>query len=257
MNTTIIICAIISTIAIAGIIIYAHKHYQLHKSIIFLGIAGFFVGSQIIEKIVLMLTLRPSKTGDIALMHTHPWAYIVYGAFAAAFFEETTRLILLRPVAKKRQLTINDGISYGIGHGGIEFILLRLSTLIITLIAYQTIQQGKSTLPSSIIKIVTAQTTSSVIVSMIETILAFITQILLSYLVFQAIKTRKYSYYGYAMCFHFLMDTPVGMYQTGIMTNIYAYIIILTIVTLLTYATARIIYNKNSQIESQLSNKPL
>ena len=54
---------------------------------------------------------------------SRPWLYYVYAALAAAVFEETGRLIAMKFWMKK-WLDFPNALMYGIGHGGVEAILL-------------------------------------------------------------------------------------------------------------------------------------
>ena len=54
---------------------------------------------------------------------SRPWLYYVYAALAAAVFEETGRLIAMKFWMKK-WLDFPNALMYGIGHGGVEAILI-------------------------------------------------------------------------------------------------------------------------------------
>ena len=54
---------------------------------------------------------------------SRPWLYYVYEALAAAVFEETGRLIAMKFWMNK-WLDFRNALMYGIGHGGVEAILI-------------------------------------------------------------------------------------------------------------------------------------
>ena len=60
-------------------------------------------------------------TGNVLLDNI--WLYAIYGGLAAGLFEETGRLAAMGLCMKKR-LDKQNAIMYGIGHGGIEAILI-------------------------------------------------------------------------------------------------------------------------------------
>jgi uncharacterized membrane protein YhfC len=108
-----------------GLAIWAKVRYKKAFSFLplLLGAAGFFV-FQIIIRVSILLPLVQSSAWFKAAIKA-PGATWVYGAIlclTAGLFEEPVRFLVYSILKKKRQFP--DGLSYGIGHGGIEAIVL-------------------------------------------------------------------------------------------------------------------------------------
>ena len=68
-----------------------------------------------------MLGADPTQSA----IYKNPVLYILYGGFAAGIFEETARLLCFKSFIRVgNNESIYTGISYGLGHGGIEAILI-------------------------------------------------------------------------------------------------------------------------------------
>lgn len=85
------------------------------------GIVIFIVFSQILEKIVHFIVLSP--TGTELKWSSNPYLFALYGGLAAGIFEEIGRYFAFK-VWLKNNHQFNDGLSYGLGHGGIEAIFI-------------------------------------------------------------------------------------------------------------------------------------
>jgi uncharacterized membrane protein YhfC len=59
----------------------------------------------------------------------HPWLFGMYGGMAAGLFEEMGRFLLFTRLLKKYH-DYRSGISFGIGWGGIEAIVLMLAAMV-------------------------------------------------------------------------------------------------------------------------------
>lgn len=108
-----------------GLAIWAKVKYKKAFSFLplLLGVVGFTL-FQIIIRVNFMLPLIQNSIwfkSNIAL----PWVQWLYATFlciTAGLFEEPVRFLAFTILKKKRQYP--DGLSYGIGHGGIEAILI-------------------------------------------------------------------------------------------------------------------------------------
>jgi uncharacterized membrane protein YhfC len=157
----------------------------------------------------------------------NPWIYAIYGGLAAGIFEETGRLAAFKFFIKKHRQW-KDGLAYGIGHGGIEAIILAGVGAINNLIYSLSINKGNfdaligSKLPSE----TAMQLKNSLInthwtlffISGIERCFAIAIQIGLSILVIYAVRNRKYVYYLLAILIHALIDFPAALVQKGVLT---------------------------------------
>lgn len=105
-----------------------------------LGAATFFVFQIVIRIPILQLVLGEMTWYSIFSM-TQPVLYALFLGATAALFEEGGRWIVMRAFMKKKR-SIKDGIAFGIGHGGIEAVLLVGINAVALLIIY-----GPSTTP--------------------------------------------------------------------------------------------------------------
>ena len=82
-----------------------------------------------------------SESNNINLALVQPIIYSLYGGLMAGIFEETGRYFSFKWFLKKEN-RIQDGVSYGIGHGGIEAMLIVGTTYLNNLIFSILINQG-------------------------------------------------------------------------------------------------------------------
>ncbi|MDD3252132.1 MAG: YhfC family glutamic-type intramembrane protease [Lachnospiraceae bacterium] len=88
----------------------------------FLGCATFFLFALVLEQ--LLHTLVIFKLGPVSeALKNNIWLYALYGGLAAGVFEETGRYLAMRFFLKKN-LTKENALMYGAGHGGMEAILI-------------------------------------------------------------------------------------------------------------------------------------
>lgn len=203
--------------------IYAYKKYHISFKVLFIGVMVFIVFSQILEK--LMHTAVLEKTSIIM----HPYAYALYGAAAAAVFEEFGRFIAFKFVLKKAR-EWKDGLSYGIGHGGIESILIGgfsyINFLIYSLmINSKTFDKLYNKVPEATLNqirdVLVNGKSYNFILGGFERIFAFALQIALSILVLYSIKSGKFIYFILALAVHFAVDFPAGLFQTGTLSALW------------------------------------
>ncbi|MGL4373111.1 MAG: YhfC family glutamic-type intramembrane protease, partial [Turicibacter sp.] len=104
------------------LLIWVRKKYQASLLSFFVGMIAWVVAVQILEAPVHLYFLSANEITSNFLF-TNPIAYMLYGGLMAGVFEETARLVCFKFLLKK-QNRIQDALSYGIGHGGVEAVLL-------------------------------------------------------------------------------------------------------------------------------------
>ncbi|TYR80494.1 YhfC family intramembrane metalloprotease [Priestia megaterium] len=119
--TMMVVSGILSLLTPVILAIYFKKRYQMKWKPLMLGVVSFVLFSQVIGNSVNLYILNINGTTSKLL--DNPFLYALYGGFSASFFEEVGRFILILFLLKK-YLDWKDGISYGIGHGGIEAVLV-------------------------------------------------------------------------------------------------------------------------------------
>ena len=103
-----------------------------------LGAAGFFVMQILIRSPI--LGALAANSGFVAFSQLHPWAFSFGLAVSAALFELAGRLAVA--LLMKKRLTCSRALAAGMGHGGIEAILIVGLTYINNLVYMVMIQTG-------------------------------------------------------------------------------------------------------------------
>ena len=126
-----------------------HKRTGAKASSLFIGAAAFVVFAIILENICHWLVLYGSGS-CAACMQSNLWAYGLYGALAAGVCEETGRLCAFKLFFKKKDDRC-ESVMYGIGHGGVESVLVSGLTMIsyIAISAIINLSGGMRALPFS------------------------------------------------------------------------------------------------------------
>lgn len=203
---------------------YYRRKEQLSLKVAVAGMATFIIFAMILERILhtYLLTINPT---------TQQWlsgtaAYVLYGSLAAGLFEEGGRFLVFRFLLKSRR-SWSDGLAFGLGHGGIEAILLGGTTTIQNIIFALSLNAGTleqslaGTVPPEIIAGIKATllTTSPFLflVSGVERMMALIMQISLSLLVLYGVRTERIRYLFWAIGLHALFDIPAGLFQKQVL----------------------------------------
>lgn len=183
-------------------------------STFFIGAATFIVAALMLEQAFHFVVLK--LTGNILLDNI--WLYAIYGGLAAGLFEETGRLVAMRFCMKKR-LDKQNAIMYGIGHGGIEAILIAGLSGISNIISAILVNSGM--LPTILESVGDAGqaeaaytqlsalwTTPAYLFYMsgLERISAVMIHISLSYMVYFSVKNKKTGWFIVAIAIHALVD---------------------------------------------------
>lgn len=227
---------VVSVIGPLLLLAWVRKKYSASMLSFFVGMIAFYLAVMVLETPInsYLLTLNPTTS---KFLTSNPIVFALFGGLMAGLFEETARLISFKFFLKK-QTRIQDGLAYGIGHGGIEAILLVAMTNLNNIIIGNLInQQALQTLglPQELETMITTQLvqTPSVMfyVGGIERLLTLVVHIALSLIVFKAVKERRYAYYGLAILLHMMLNIPAALYQYGIL-NVWlveAYVLVFAI----------------------------
>lgn len=218
-------------ITIPVVLIVAWKMYTKRSLVPFwVGVMVFIAFSRMLEMIPHSLFLLSSYPVSKAI-NGNVVLYVIYAATVAALFEETGRYLAFRFVLTKHP-NKETAVTYGIGHGGIECILVLGVTYIQyyaygqlinngsmdkMLSAYKDSSQSVDAL-NQLITNIKGVTQMTCYMADLERISAMMVQVALSILVFQAVYVagKKYMYWV-AVALHFLMDVPAALYQKGVL----------------------------------------
>lgn len=226
-----IVCMAISAIISIGLpitlfVVFYKKHGAKLLPMI-MGILGFVLFALILERSINVMVLNKFALTE------KPFLYVIYGIFMAGIFEETARFISFK-IIKKKYTGIETGLAYGIGHGGIESILLVGLTMINTIIFSIMINTGNietitRKLQNATLNEVNVQITAlltiapySFLIGGMERIFAIGVQLSLSIIVYHSVYGKnKLWLYPFAILLHAIADIPAMLMKIGIIKNIY------------------------------------
>lgn len=195
------------------LLMVVHKKTKARMAMAVIGAATFFLFAMVLEQILHAVVLGVGGeriTGNI-------WIYGLYGGLAAGLFEEVGRFVAMR-FAMKKQLNLPNALMYGVGHGGIEAILIVGLASVSNLVTSIMINAGtleaslgaldQATKEATLTQLSALWTTPSYqfFLSGIERIVAVTLHIALSVLVFQAVKLGKKRYWFLAFAIHAGVD---------------------------------------------------
>lgn len=178
-----------------------------------IGAITFILFALILERFLHGIML--STFGNTLLTNT---AFIaIYSGLAAGIFEETGRLVAMKTVMKKN-LTKENALMYGVGHGGIESIIIVGLTYISNLVTSIMINAGtlgpmlekldEDTRAQTIagLAVLAKVTPTDFYLAGVERVIAITLHIGLSYLVYRAVKNNKYGLFVLAILIHAVID---------------------------------------------------
>ena len=100
---------------------WAVKKHKANLSTILIGAAVFVVFALVLESLVHQIVLKGERG---AAIQGNILYYALYGGLMAGLFEETGRFVAMKFLLKKQPTAPKAGVSYGLGHGGAEMMLL-------------------------------------------------------------------------------------------------------------------------------------
>lgn len=184
----------------------------------FFGAGVFFVFAMFLEQLLHMaVLLKPGAVSEA--LKQNIWLYAVYGGLAAGIFEETGRFLCMK-FLMKRNLTRENALMYGAGHGGFEAMLLLgvasvnnlVNSLFLNSGAFAEALSADVDLEMALEAVSPLATIPSwqFFLGGAERLMAMALQIALSLLVFQAVKERRSRYlYLVAVFIHAAVNTLV------------------------------------------------
>jgi uncharacterized membrane protein YhfC len=216
------VSALLAALFPVAIFLICRTRMMLSMRNILTGAAVFFLFAGVLERALHFYVLKANPV-TAAWFPLHPVAYALYGCLAAGLFEETGRYFGMRYFVKSSG---NPGtaVAYGIGHGGIEAILigslsaaggLVLGVLINSGLLESAV--GRAPDADKLMQLkanLQALTVTTVAMGTLERLIALLIQIGLSLIVWRAVETRRLSILALAIFLHALIDFPAGLAQT-------------------------------------------
>jgi len=220
------VSAIISIGLPVGFFIFIYKKYNAKFLPMIIGAIAFTIFVLVLETSVHTIVFKMYP------LREKPFVYILYGTLLAGIFEETARLISFK-ILKKKYTGIETGLSYGIGHGGIEAVLIVGVSMITTIIFSILINTGNTEAITGKLQgetLIQIETQINAIlitppymflISGVERIFAIILQISLSVIMFYSVFCKgKIWLFPSAILLHAIVDIPAAAMQVNIIQNI-------------------------------------
>jgi len=215
-TSVIVACAISLVICFAmpigSLLVMSSRKHRIVRPF-FVG-ALTFVLSQVVTRIPLITFVLPTMNWYIRLS-LDPVANGLFLGFTAGLFEEFGRFLLIRLLLKKNRRYV-DGIAFGLGHGGIEAILITGVSLLNLLVLFISINSGtfdalmartNAATANAVYQQCLAATPLNMALAGIERILAVILHIGLTMIVMTGIKIGKpWRFLAAAILVHTLID---------------------------------------------------
>ena len=215
--------ATISTLIITFIIPFGVLGYLIvnnRKYLLAFGCGVLtFVVFQVLTRIPLLQLYLPNLTWYFKLVYEYPILHAVFLGLSAALFEELGRYILMSLLMKKKR-SFKNALFFGLGHGGVEAILMVGINTLLILIYYK----GISGQPLMML------------LAGAERLSAMTFHVLWSIMVMFTIKEKRPIYLLLAILTHFLLDTGV------VLTQLVGIDIVIIEIGLLLFAVLAFIY---------------
>lgn len=187
----ILICFVLP---IGGTVMLAHRKKGVGKAFLF-GMLAFIV-SQLLLRLPLLQYVLPQYAW-FAVLQLNPWRYGVFLGLTAGLFEETARWLAVRLFLKEKT-DMEHGLSFGLGHGGVEAMLFAGIQFVSMLFLLITGRGGL--LPVS---------AGTVFISGLERLSAITFHAGASLLVMHGVRRKKAGYLAAAILLHTLLDAAV------------------------------------------------
>lgn len=213
-NLVAIVCILIFSFVLPiGLFIFWKIRTKANWSAFFIGCGTFVLFALILEQLLHTTVLTIAGDG----LRNNLWLYALYGGLAAGLFEETGRFVAMK-FWMKRTLSRENAVMYGIGHGGIECMLVVGMTYISNLVMALMINSGGLQALTGMMDEATAQTFQTAVEQLctlpawqfymagVERISAVLLHIGMSYLVYRAVRESRIRYYAAAVGVHFAVD---------------------------------------------------
>lgn len=189
------------------------------------GLKPFFVGalvfliSQVFMRIPLIQYILPKIDWYSIMIVFHPMIYCIFLGITAGLFEEVGRFLGFK-LALKDKRTWFDGLSFGIGHGGMEAMIISGVSNIQNLVILISLNAGsydsrKFGIAEEKIRGLFETTTSmNVLLGGIERVFAILIHVGLTLLILYGINQRKNIYLYLAILIHGTIDTAAAILAT-------------------------------------------
>ena len=190
---------------------------KIHIIPVLVGAGVFFLFQMILR--IPALQIAASVSPAFQQFVSSPILGGLFLGLTAGIFEEFGRYIGYRTLLKRRSAW-KDGVAFGLGHGGIEAILLVGLGYVNNLLYAMVINSGKWDTIAAVLPPETAQQVYTALVNTpahmfliggVERIFAMTVQVALSILVLYGIRKRRFGYVLLAVALHCVLDSPLAL----------------------------------------------
>lgn len=219
-ETSLVICFIINIFICFGIPIGALIYLIVTKKkavkSFFVGVAIFLI-FQVFTRIPILQYVLPKMDWYNIMSTNHPIIYGLFLGITAGLFEEIGRFLGFKIGLKKNRRWI-DGFAFGMGHGGIEAMVIVGSAYINYLSILISLNNGSfdatkvGMSEESVRTLFATITNMTVLVGGLERIFTLIIHIGLTLVVLYGIREKKLIYLGLAILIHTIVDSPVVIF---------------------------------------------
>ena len=136
------LCAVLGAAIPVALGWWLIKKYNAKLTTMLLGAAAFFIAALVLESLVHQLVLNGPHGATIK---ENTLYYALYGGLMAGLFEETARFLVMKFFMKKREPdTTVPGVAYGVGHGGMEVLMVFAMAMISNIVMSLLINSGQA-----------------------------------------------------------------------------------------------------------------
>jgi Predicted membrane protein len=213
-----------------GLAVYLYKKDRISIKAVLAGALAFVISQPILR--IPLLKYCSTQMWYIEFS-TNKLLLSLFLGLTAGLFEETARFIGLKYLLKNK-LEWKNGIAFGIGHGGIEAILIVGLSLINYIIYAILINMGKfDTFTAGKISQSAVYAIKNSMISApsymfllggLERIFAITAHIAFTMVVLYGVMNKKNIYLLYAILLHALLDAPIGLIKNSLLTEAYVFI---------------------------------
>ncbi len=252
--------SLVLSFVIPGLLVfYLYKRYKCSFRPLLVGALTWIVFARILEAILHQIVLGSSIGTPI---QNNLLYYALYGAAAAAIFEEFGRLLVMKTALKNEFNNDRNGLMYGAGHGGIEMIVLLGLSMVNNLMyssrinkhALESLLEAAKRLPEEqgaaafqSLHALTDTASGLFLLGLVERIPALVLQVAMSALVWKAVKTQKNGYFILSLAVHFITDFVTVMVAGSLSSIAVAEAVIVVLGLALSVAIFLFLKNKEKE----------
>ena len=204
--------------------LYVSRRLHVRWRYFWYGVA-VFAAVQLFTRVPLVYVLNNVLASQLKSSQTFLWTWLLILALTAGLFEEVGRYFGYRIFMSKEEKTWPKGVMYGIGHGGLESIVLvgllssalsLLNILVIQSLDITKLPAAQQTALRDQFAMIAAQPGWVPLLGGYERLCAIAFHIAMSIVVLQVFRRGRIRWLWYAVGLHFLFDFGAVALATGL-----------------------------------------